>query len=172
CRGCLPQGNHLLAKATSVLRDLISKLLEEGLSQSNVTMLDEALRLAHLSSLGDPRIEALCRTVTSVMGHTPTYVLLRRLETAAKEDDPRIIFETLSDAVAVGLDRASPLFDRALERYHTVRESPRNWKVELGRPYEVQDAILTKVVVTTEPKVKQFFQTLLDDTHKVAYTRD
>ncbi|KAF4681628.1 hypothetical protein FOZ62_017457, partial [Perkinsus olseni] len=142
------------------------------LSQNNVSMLDEALRLARRSSLGDPRIEALCRTVTSVMGHTPTYVLLRRLETAAKEDDPRIIFETLSDAVAVGLDRGSPLFDRALERYHTVRESPRNWKVELGRPYEAQDAILNKVVVTTEPKVKQFFQTLLDDTHKVAYTRD
>ncbi|KAF4665541.1 hypothetical protein FOL46_003598 [Perkinsus olseni] len=165
-------GNRLLTKATIVLRDLIWKLLEDGLSQNNVTMLDEALRLARRSSLSDPRIEALCRTVTSVMGHTPTYVLLRRLETAAKEDDPRIIFETLSDAVAVGLDRASPLFDRALERYHTVRESPRHWKVELGRPYELQDAILNKVVVTTEPKVKQFFQALLDDTHKVAYTRD
>ncbi|KAF4711698.1 hypothetical protein FOZ62_030830, partial [Perkinsus olseni] len=172
CRGCLPQGNRLLAKAASVLRDLITKMLEDGLSQNNVSMLDEALRLARRSSLSDPRIEALCRMVTSVMGHTPTYVLLRRLETAAKEDDPRVIFEALCDTVAVGLDRASPLFDRALERYHTVRESPRNWKVDFGRPYELQDAILNKVVITTEPKVKQFFQTLLDDTHKVAYTRD
>lgn len=32
-------------------------------------------------------------------------------------------------------------------RYYTLRESPRSWRVDLEKPYELQDGILSKVVV-------------------------